>query len=341
VRTVEDSLPGTGRRGAVVGVDLGGTKCHAVLADESGAVLCEDYRRTSELPDPAQVLLRSVAHLRGAAAAAGREVGAVAIGIPAFVDPVSGLVVGGGNLGWDGFDLSAVLDPAVPEPHLVENDVNLAAIGEARVGAGRGATSFVTVSVGTGLGGAVVVGGEVLRGHHSAAGEIGFLVAGRSQLRRPGLLAMESLVGGWSIAARARELALADPGATELTAASDAAAVFAAAARGDRVAEQLLEEVLDHVAMTVIDLAAVLDPERVVLDGSIGRALGPHLPRLAAVVADAVLYAPELHVSALRPSAALAGAVAEAQRLAAAGHPPCSPPRPDPLPQEAAPCPEH
>jgi|tagenome__1003787_1003787.scaffolds.fasta_scaffold20974888_4 glucokinase len=85
---------------------------------------------------------------------------------------------------------------------------------------------------------------------------------------------------------------------------ADTAAVSAAAERGDRVAQQVLGELLEHVPMMIIDVTAVLDPERVVLDGSIGRALEPYLPRLV--------------VSTLAPTAVLAGAVAEAWHLRSA-----------------------
>lgn len=294
---------------AVIGVDLGGTKCSAVLADRSGAVLDRAHRSSDALPDPVDVLIGALAELRAAAAERRLEVRAVAIGIPAFVDPVSGLVVGGWNLGWQEFDLRGRLDPVVREPYALENDVNLAALGEARVGAGVGASSFVTVSLGTGLGGAVVVDGKVLHGRHGAAGEIGFLMADRGQLRRPGLMGMESRVGGRWIAARAQELAVGEP------VLQDAAAVFAAAGRGDAVGIQVLDELLEHVAMTVVDVTAVLDPERVVLDGSIGRALEPYLPQLVQLVEPSVLYPPDIRVSRLQPTAVLAGAVAEAWHL--------------------------
>jgi glucokinase len=294
---------------AVIGVDLGGTKCSAVLADGSGAIVDQVHRSSDALPDPVDVLIGVLADLRAAAAERRLEVRAVAIGIPAFVDPVSGLVVGGWNLGWQELDLRARLDPVVREPYALENDVNLAALGEARVGAGVGASSFVTVSLGTGLGGAVVVDGQVLRGRHGAAGEIGFLMADRGQLRRPGLMGMESRVGGRWIAARARELAAGDP------VLEDAAAVFAAAGRGNAVATQVLEELLEHVAMTIVDVTAVVDPERVVLDGSIGRALEPYLPQLVQLVEPSVLYPPDIRVSRLQPTAVLAGAVAEAWHL--------------------------
>ena len=196
---------------AVIGVDLGGTKCHAVLADADGTILAEQYRRSDALPEPVDVLLGVLAELRCTAADAGLQVDGVAIGIPAFLDPRTGLVVGGFNLGWHGFDLSAHLDAAGTGRYVVENDVNLAALGEARVGAGVGASSFVTVSLGTGLGGAVVVDGTLIRGAHGAAGEFGFLMAGRQQVGQPGLMGMEALVGGRNLAARARELAAAEP----------------------------------------------------------------------------------------------------------------------------------
>jgi glucokinase len=300
---------------AVIGLDLGGTKCSAVLADGGGQIVGQAHRRSDAATDPADVLLGVVAELRAAAAERDLEVRAVAMGIPAFIDPVSDLVVGGFNVGWHGFDLRARLDAAIPEPWSVENDVNLAALGEARVGAGRGASSFVTVSLGTGLGGAVVVDGHLLRGRHGAAGEIGFLMADRGQLRRPGLMGMESRVGGRWLAARARELAAADPAGGPVDRMADVAAVFAAAEQGDRVGRQVLEELLEHVAMTVVDVAAVLDPERVVLDGSIGRALEPYVPQLVALVEPSVLYAPDVRVSTLAPTAVLAGAVAEAWHL--------------------------
>jgi glucokinase len=302
--TAEDGL-------AVIGVDLGGTKCHAVLADATGRVLHDDYRPTAERPDPADVVADGLTALRRAAGEEGLRVGAVAVGVPGFVDPRTGLVVGANNLDWgDSYDLGARLTREGAEPFLVENDVNLAALGEARAGAGRGASSFVTVSLGTGLGGAVVVDGAVLRGHHHAAGELGFLLAGREQLRRPGLLGMESLVGGPALAARARVLGFD---------AADAAAVFAAAADGDPVGEQVVDELLEHLAMAVVDVCAVVDPERVVLDGSVGRSLAPHLSRLAELVRPSLLYPPQLGVSELLPNASLVGAVTEALRLA--GHP--------------------
>jgi glucokinase len=305
--------------GAVLAVDLGGTKCHSLLVGGDGTILHEDYRPTRQRPRAEDVLLEAIDALHGVARLKGATVVATAIGIPALIDPTAGLVVGGINLGWDRFDLQALLDSRLTEPYVLDNDVNLAAIGEATVGAGRGAHSFVTVALGTGLGGAVVVDGTILRGHDNAAGEIGYLMASRRQLRHPGLLAMESLIGGWSIAARAREAARRNaPGSRLDVDGLSAAEVFVAAEDGDETARDVLNEVLEYVAMTVIDITALLNPERVILDGGVGRALAPYVPRIRELVAPSVLVPPDLRVSTLTPNSTLAGAVIEARRVAGA-----------------------
>jgi glucokinase len=305
------------RAGAVLAVDLGGTKCHGALADLAGDILDEDYRRTFEHPEAADTLLASIASLRAAADRAGLPVRAVAVGIPALLDPDTGLAVAGPNLGWDGFDLTGVLKSALAEPFTVDNDVNLAALGQAWRGEGRGASSFVTLSLGTGIGGAVVLDGRVVRGRHNAAGEIGYLLSAPGELRRgTGGPALESRAAGPAIAARARELAAQDPSGTVLDpAGATGADVFAAAAAGDPVAAAVLDETVEYVAMAIANITAVLDPQRVILDGSVGRALEPYVPRIAELVGRSTFAAPEVVVSRLGPNATVVGAIAGALAL--------------------------
>jgi glucokinase len=305
------------RAGAVLAVDLGGTKCHGALADLAGEILDEDYRRTFEHPEAADTLLASIASLRAAADRAGLPVRAVAVGIPALLDPDTGLAVAGPNLGWDGFDLTGVLKSALAEPFTVDNDVNLAALGQAWRGEGRGASSFVTLSLGTGIGGAVVLDGRVVRGRHNAAGEIGYLLSAPGELRRgTGGPALESRAAGPAIAARARELAAQDPSGTVLDpAGATGADVFGAAAAGDPVATAVLDETVEYVAMAIANITAVLDPQRVILDGSVGRALEPYVPRIAELVGRSTFAAPEVVVSRLGPNATVVGAIAGALAL--------------------------
>ena len=101
---------------------------------------------------------------------------ALAVGVPAIVDPVTGRAVGGPNVHWDGFPLVATWREHLEAPFVVDNDVNLAALGHAWKGDANGRADFVVLSLGSGVGAAVVADGHLLRGRHGAAGEIGFMV---------------------------------------------------------------------------------------------------------------------------------------------------------------------
>ena len=293
---------------AVVAVDMGGTSCRALLLDLQRTVLAEDHRPTGPTVDPAAVLLAALAALQKAAHSRGTAVAAIAVGVPGYVDPATGEVGGAVNLSWRGGQPGALLRRHAGVPFRVENDVNLAALGEAARGAGRALRDFAVLALGTGVGGALVLDGRLRRGAHHAAGELGFLVPSREQLMHGPRMGMEAVLGGPAVAARARGLArqsaTAPPGAEDW----DAAAVFAAHRAGQPLASQVVAEVVDHVAMVVIDLCAVLDLQGVVLDGSIGHALAPEVGRVAERVNATLPHPVQVSVSALEPSAALAGA---------------------------------
>jgi glucokinase len=304
------------RSGCVIAIDLGGTKCHGVVADLSAEILAEDDRPTYDQGTPSSALLACIETLRGRAAAHGLAVRAIVVGIPAVPDPDSGLVGSGPNVQWEGYDLIGLLSEHLAEPFRIENDVTLAAIGQTWRGEGRALSGFVTLSLGTGIGGAIFANGQLVRGRHNSAGEIGYLLTSRAQLRHSnGAAALESVVSGPSIAARAREL-LSDGGPSRLAPGElTAADVFRAAADGDEVAKLVIGEVIDHVAMAIVDVAAVLDPERIILDGSIGRALEPYVERILERVAPRVPHVPELRFSRLGPNATVIGAIAGALAL--------------------------
>jgi glucokinase len=298
-----------GSAGAVIAVDLGGTRCHGALADLAGVTLASDVRPLDPA-DAASTLLGCVAELRSAARDRALPVRAVVVGIPALIDPVSGLAMAGPNVHWQGFDLLAVLGQQLSEPFEVDNDVNLAALGEAWRGQGRGLQSFVTLSLGTGIGGAVVIDGHLIRGSHNAAGEVGYFPLWSPA--RPGLRGFEEVASGPALQARTAELRPGgDPAAVQL------AEVFAAAARGDKLSGQLVAELAGHVAAAIVGVTALVDPERVILDGAIGRALEPWLAGLRETVAAHVFRAPEIVISGLGQDAAVTGAIARALALVA------------------------
>lgn len=313
-----DVLSFNPRSGAVIAIDLGGTKCHGALADLSGQILAEDHSAAHADSSPAGSLLATIARLRNAASDERLAVRAVCVGIPAVLNPDTGLVDAGPNVHWHGFDLMGLLDAELTEPFTVENDVNLAGLGEAWQGGGAGTGSFVTLSLGTGIGAAIVIDGRVVRGQHNAAGEVGYLVTRPSQLqarplRRALAAGLEDLISGPTLTLRAAELAKAAPGRTTLDpAAVTPALLFAAAAAGDEVAGTVIGELVETVAIAVTAVTALIDPARVILGGSIGRALEPYRDQIESLVAQSTYRAPEIVTSPLGPNATVIGAIASA-----------------------------
>jgi glucokinase len=308
--------------GAVIGVDLGGACCRGALADLSGRVLVDATNPIADGGAAFPTLVATLRELRADAATLGLPVEAVAVGVAAIVDPETGVASGGPNVHWEGFPIVAELGRVVERPFLVENDVNLAALAHAWRGEGRGHASFAVLAVGTGIGAAIVTDGRLHRGGRGGAGEIGYLVLERSLLRdhrADGPGALEELASGPALAAAARRRLGAEPTLpsglrAERTVTPEA--VFAAAIGGDALASQVIGDLLDHVAMALVALAATIDPEVIVLDGSVGRALAPWCDELAALLARHLPAPPALAVSSLGGDATVLGAVAAALQLA-------------------------
>jgi glucokinase len=303
-----------GPPGGVIAVDLGGTRCHGALADLAGGVVAEDFRPAGEGREAVGALLGCVAALEARAAELTMPVRAAVVGIPALIDPATGLATAGPNVHWQGLDLLGMLREHLTLPFEVDNDVNLGALGQAWRGAGRGAHSFVLISLGTGIGGAVVIDGHLIRGRHNAAGEVAYFPAGRDGMgRRAGF---EDVASGTALRARAAAL-IASGRPSSLGAEYAVADIFAAARDDDQVGRQVIAELIGHVAAAVVGATALVDPERIILDGSIGRALEPWLEDLRAAVTADVFQPPDMVISALGPNATVLGAIARALAIVA------------------------
>ena len=308
------------RAGCVLGVDLGGSKCHGAVADLAGTIVDEVVRPTARDGGPYPTLVGVIDELVAIATSHGLPVAAVAVGAPAIIDADTGVAIGGPNVDWHGFPLVAELGRHVTAPFTVQNDVKLAALAHAWRGDGRRCSDFAVLSIGTGIGGAIVVDGRLALGRHNAAGEIGYLVLARDQLGEDaggGLGGFERLAAGPSIAARAAGLVATGaqrPGPGDVAVTTPG--VFTAAAEGAAWALEVIDEVVDHVAMAIVAIGAVADPEVVILEGSVGRALGPFLPRLVERVSSQLPAPPRVVASSLGSNATVVGAIAAALQLA-------------------------
>jgi glucokinase len=179
---------------------------------------------------------------------------------------------------------------------------------------------FFTLYLGAGVGGAVVANGRLVKGRHNGGGEVGYLILDPADARRPleGTVgAVESLTSSGHLLARAQELA--GPGDARWSMGQDGPStteLFEAVTTGDPVARLVIDELLDHVALVLIAVGAIVDPGLVILDGPVGRALEPFVATLTARLEERLPRAPRLVVSSLRGDATLLGAVAAALQLA-------------------------
>ncbi len=209
-----------------------------------------------------------------AAGVSAAEVAAVGVAAPGLADIPAGVILEAANLpGWRDVAVRQHVADAFGRPTAFQNDANAAALGELWVGAGRGARSLVLFTLGTGIGGGLVVDGAVIEGAHSHAGELGHVRVELTQPRPCGcgrLGCLEAYASATSVARRATE-ALARDGdrsllhahPTELTARD----VFDAAAAGDALAGRVVEETAYYLAVGATNLMHILDPEVVVFAG--------------------------------------------------------------------------
>jgi glucokinase len=307
-------MPAPGGR-AVIGVDIGGTKIAVALASGPGAVLREVRLPTLAARGPDQALRRvgeAVRHLTDEAAGLGLTVVGRAAVVPGVVRP-RGLLLAPNLPGWEDLALSRRLGEALGTDSIpVWNDVRAGAFAELRYGNLRGADPGLYLSLGTGVAAAVTVGGTVLEGAHGAAGEMAYVTteAGPSTSTHAPL---ESVVGGKALGERASQLLGED---------IDAAALFR---RGDPEAQQIVHHALGVLASAVANIAAVLDPVRVVVGGGMMGSAAPILAVVRAQVRRAVPFPPDVVAARFVQDASLHGALA----LAAATDAPAQTPRSD------------
>jgi glucokinase len=241
----------------------------------------------------------------------------VAIGVPSAVDPRTGRVSFANNLpGWRDIDLKGAIEAHFKIPVVVDNDANLAALGEHWRGTARRASTFVFVALGTGIGAGVVVDGRLCHGRTGNAGELyRFNVDWhRWDQSFPDTGYFEAHVAGLGIAAAGRKAALgpqARQRARDLVAERDAQFVFEAFRAGDPRARAVLDRAFTVLGVGLADLACVLDPDLIVLGGGLTKGA----PELMLSTVKRVLnrihpdIAPPLRLSTLGDRAQLYGAI--------------------------------
>ena len=266
------------------GIDLGGTTVKLAYFDETGTMLDKweiptDISENGKhiLPDIAAAILAYIEEKkipREALLGAG-------IGVPGAVNS-QGIVAGCDNLGWGHFSVKDALEPLLGMPVVAGNDATVAALGECWKGGGQGYKSMVLVTLGTGVGGGIILDGKPVHGSTGAGGEIGHMVLNRNETAVCGCGkkgCVEQYCSATGIA-RLTRLALAEsdtPSSLRGMERIMAKDVFDAANAGDKLAQDVLEQVYAYMGEFIANICCVVNPEIIVFGGGVSRAGQPLL----------------------------------------------------------------
>ena len=276
----------------VVAIDIGATKTLLTVrsVDElaAGWASAGSIVRSASHDDPADFVEWVAEGARRGVAQTGGSVAAVGVAAPGPLDPVGGVITRSSNLGWEDVPIADRLRQRLGAPVSLEDDANTAALGEWHFGAGSGADPMGYLTVSSGVGSGVIVGGQLVRGAGGNAGEVGHIVLDpdgpRCACGRRG--DVESFAGGNSLARRAKRVWPRRRLPDGRQAPRSAEDVFRFASSGDPDAADLVAQAAAGLAAALSAMAAVLDPGVIVVGGSIG--LGqPRLIERAAALARA------------------------------------------------------
>jgi glucokinase len=263
---------------AVIGVDLGGTKMLVGVVDEGSNVAWKNREPSTGQSEDALVdlLEREVKEAVEACPDAG--VAAVGLGIPATINQEKGLAVSAVNLPIDNLPIRELARARTGLPTFLDNDGNVAALAEHLYGAARGADDMVLLTIGTGVGGGLILGGEVYRGATGAGAELGHVVIDmdgpRCQGNCPGYGCVETLASGTALGREGREAAERNPDSALGKMAADGReidgrAITEAALGGDRVAIDVFELIGSRLGVALTSFANIFEPEVFVIGGGV------------------------------------------------------------------------
>jgi len=300
--------------------DIGGTNLRVGLVREDGALeQKQEYKTPQNNPDEVVALLLNAI---GKLQTKGKAVAGIGAGVGGFVDFEQGQVVYTPNFSFSNIHLKDILAKRFKLPAFVDNDANLAALGEKTYGAGKNIDNLVGLTLGTGIGGGIIINGQLYRGNRSAAAEIGHMTI---QMGGPSCGCnndgdLEALAGGRALDLEARKQAkehkdsliykLAEGQIEKIT----GVLVTKAAVQGDELAQKLLQQHAERLAVGLANIVNILDPEIIILNGGLAEA-GNLLLQPAKEILKKRIFAdtknsPKIVFGALGPDAGILGAAA-------------------------------
>jgi glucokinase len=259
----------------VIGIDLGGTKINGALADLKGKVISQHIIPTNASEGEEKVLNRIFQVIEKVLSDANKtaeDIKAIGIGSPGPLDAKKGIIISTPNLPFDNFELVKPIKEKFNIPAYLDNDANVAAIGEHIFGAGKGTENMVFVTVSTGVGGGAIINGKIYRGNTCNALEIGHTTLEKDGPRCNcgNYGCVEALASGTAIGKRAKE-AVGRGEETSLKNYKELTSyeVFKEAKKGDKVASGILDSCLNYLGICIANIIDSFDPEMVIIGGGV------------------------------------------------------------------------
>jgi glucokinase len=264
----------------VIGIDLGGTKVATAAADLEGSLLSKVIKPTCPERGVDAVIDTVVDSVKEAAASAGAskaDIKSIGIGSPGPIDPEAGTVIFAPNLMWHNVPIVHILEGILDLPVYLENDANVAGLGEYRFGAGRDSKNMIYITVSTGVGGGLILDGKIHAGSFGMAGEVGHMtIVNDGPLCGCGNQGcLEALAAGPAIARKARacvlhgeETIMADMVSGRIEEITSKT-VGEAALAGDILAKEIVDKTGEYLGIGVANLINVINPDAVVIGGGV------------------------------------------------------------------------
>ena len=295
-----------------IGIDLGGTYTKLALVDTKGKISHRAKFATAAYKTRSDLIEAIVAEIRAILVKTGlsrKRLLGVGIGVPGIVDFKRGLVYNLTNVpGWKDTPLKRILEANLKVPVLVDNDVNVMALGECRFGAGRGATNLVCIPLGTGVGGGIIIDGSLYRGSAFSAGEVGHM-----PLKEEGLPCgcgsygcLERYVGNRYIVDEIKGIIRGGrPTIIKRLVKGDLSAITPeiiskAALKGDRLSMDFLAKVGKRIGTTLSGIVNLLNPELIIIGGGMAEAGEPLFNSIRKTVNERSLPVPKRAVKILK-----------------------------------------
>ncbi len=265
-----------------IGIDLGGTNIAVGVVDENYNIVGRAKRKTVVTDNPIRIIDDMAETAKEAVANSGLKLSDIkgcGVGAPGSVDCVNGILYAAHNIRINDLNIKKLMEERLNVPTLVANDANAAALGEMLAGAGKGADNFVIITLGTGVGGGVIMNGKMLVGHNFAGGELGHIM-----LIYNGEPCTCGRKGCWETYASATALIRQTKRKMEETPDSvmwsladnnldnvDGRTAFDAMRKGDKAGKEVVEQYVEYVAAGATDIVNIFQPEILTIGGGISK----------------------------------------------------------------------